>query len=172
MSDNLILGVGQDADAEGRPLGTQISLFDVSDFANPLRVQNYTVADAFSQAEWDHKAFRFLTESKILIIPLQVPSWRRNPQEGFDGFRLFSVDENEGIEPYFSIEHERNFAGCWSRSILNGRSLVFRGTIWTAKGHSILKHDLTDRAFEAKINLDDNKVDDCFPYWLGSPVIN
>jgi uncharacterized secreted protein with C-terminal beta-propeller domain len=77
--DDLILGVGQAADANGTTLGLQISLFDVSDFANPKRVQNFQVSSgrnstsssyASSDAEYDHKAFRYLVDSGLLIIPV------------------------------------------------------------------------------------------------------
>ena len=37
ISDDLLLGVGQDATAQGRTTGTQLSLFDVSDPRNPAR---------------------------------------------------------------------------------------------------------------------------------------
>ena len=35
-ADNLLVGVGQEADAEGRVLGVQISLFDASNKINPI----------------------------------------------------------------------------------------------------------------------------------------
>jgi uncharacterized secreted protein with C-terminal beta-propeller domain len=37
VGDGLLLGVGQSAELDGRTLGTQMSLFDVSDPANPQR---------------------------------------------------------------------------------------------------------------------------------------
>ena len=35
IGEDLLLGVGQDADENGRPLGTQLSIFDVSDLRKP-----------------------------------------------------------------------------------------------------------------------------------------
>ena len=35
IGDDLLLGIGQDVDEEGRPQGTQLSLFDVSDLRKP-----------------------------------------------------------------------------------------------------------------------------------------
>ena len=35
IGEDLLLGVGQDATEEGRPTGTQLSLFDVSDLRKP-----------------------------------------------------------------------------------------------------------------------------------------
>ena len=41
IGKNVLLGVGQDADELGRVLGTQVSVFDVSDLANPVRTHQF-----------------------------------------------------------------------------------------------------------------------------------
>ena len=56
IGDGKLLGIGQDADNSGRTRGTQISLFDVSDSSNPLRLDKVDIGGA-SAAEYDHKAF-------------------------------------------------------------------------------------------------------------------
>jgi Beta propeller domain len=80
-SDDMIIGVGQAANTNGTLTGLQISLFDVSDLANPKRVQQYevsprrssgTVSSSSSDAQYDYKAFRYLPENKLLIIPVTV----------------------------------------------------------------------------------------------------
>ena len=38
IGEDLLLGIGQDASEEGRPTGTQLSLFDVSDLRKPTRL--------------------------------------------------------------------------------------------------------------------------------------
>ena len=38
IGEDLLLGIGQDADENGRPLGTQLSIFDVSDLRKPTRL--------------------------------------------------------------------------------------------------------------------------------------
>ena len=168
----MILGVGQGADETGRTLGLQISLFDVSDFSQPLRVQNYLEGGdggySSSEAQYDHKAFRYLDESRLLILPLTVYG-DRGDNDGFDGFRLYKIDEEAGITPYFSIEHASSnfYDGCWSSAgYLQARSLVFGGDIMTFKGHSILSHDLTSQLPDTTpIKLDDGIVD-CSPYYF------
>ncbi|MDX1449294.1 MAG: beta-propeller domain-containing protein, partial [Acidimicrobiia bacterium] len=60
VADGRLLGVGQDADEEGRVLGTQISLFDVSNPANPQRIDQVTLEGGWSQAEGNHLAFTFV----------------------------------------------------------------------------------------------------------------
>ena len=57
MGDGLLMGIGQDADENGRVTGSQVSIFDVSDLANPQRIQQLTFASGYSEAEYDHRAF-------------------------------------------------------------------------------------------------------------------
>ncbi len=83
VGDGLLMGVGQDATDEGRVLGTQISLFDVSDPANPQRVSQITIEDAWAEAEWDHHAF--LWWDGLAVSPYQVWSWNEKDEtETFD----------------------------------------------------------------------------------------
>ena len=46
LGDDLLLGVGQDATEEGRVLGTQLSLFDVSDLRRPVRITQYALGSS------------------------------------------------------------------------------------------------------------------------------
>lgn len=59
VGDGLLLGLGQDADEQGRVKGTQLSLFDVTDPANPTRVAQVTMEGGWSQVEGDHHAFTY-----------------------------------------------------------------------------------------------------------------
>jgi len=60
ISEDLLLGVGQDATAQGRTQGTQLSLFDVSDPRRPSRRAQVALgANASSNAEYDPHAFLF-----------------------------------------------------------------------------------------------------------------
>jgi uncharacterized secreted protein with C-terminal beta-propeller domain len=70
VSADRILGVGQEATEEGWTTGTKVAMFDVSDPQNPQRLYDYTLADAWSEAEWDHRAF--LLWEDTLVIPLEV----------------------------------------------------------------------------------------------------
>ena len=59
IGEGLLMGVGQDATDDGRVLGTQVSVFDVSDPANPVRLHHHSLGQGWSQAEWDHHAFLY-----------------------------------------------------------------------------------------------------------------
>jgi hypothetical protein len=52
-----LLGVGQDADEDGRVKGLQLSLFDVSDPAAPRRLDAVGMGQAWTEVEGDHHAF-------------------------------------------------------------------------------------------------------------------
>ena len=69
-----LIGVGQDANAQGQTQGTQISLFDVSDLAAPVRLAVYHVKFGHSEAEFDPHAFLYWPASRLLVIPVQMPS--------------------------------------------------------------------------------------------------
>src|SRR5215469_7187406 len=69
-----LIGVGQDANALGQTTGTQISLFDVSDLAAPVRMATYDVQFGHSEAEFDPHAFLYWPATRLLVIPVQLPS--------------------------------------------------------------------------------------------------
>ncbi len=73
VGDGLLLGVGQDASADGRVQGTQLSLFDVSDPANPQRLSTLSIGGT-SEAEWDHHAFLYWPEDGTILLPVS-PGW-------------------------------------------------------------------------------------------------
>jgi hypothetical protein len=66
-----LIGVGQNANAQGRISGTQVSLFDVGDLASPSRLASYTLAGSHSDAEFDPHAFLYWPATGLLVIPLQ-----------------------------------------------------------------------------------------------------
>jgi hypothetical protein len=71
VGDGLLLGVGQDVDEEtSRQLGTQLSLFDVSDPAKPTRIDQVRVDNASTPIEWDHHAFTWWEARRLAIVPV------------------------------------------------------------------------------------------------------
>lgn len=89
VSEDLLLGVGQDADEQGRTLGVQLSLFDVSDPAKPVRRANTTLGESYSDAEFDHHAFLFWKPANLAVIPLSA--FGSNDQIAFEGAIGFRV---------------------------------------------------------------------------------
>jgi len=72
IGDGLVLGVGTDADDEGRVRGAKVSVFDVSDPADPAEVAVWNAPDGWSDAGWEHRSFLWWAPEKLAVIPLQV----------------------------------------------------------------------------------------------------
>ena len=72
ISDTLVLGVGSDADPEGRVTGAKVSLFDVSDLTEPLEVAVWTAPDGWNDIGWDHRAFLWWAPEELAVIPVTV----------------------------------------------------------------------------------------------------
>jgi hypothetical protein len=72
IGDGLLLGIGQDATLDGRVLGTHVSVFDVGNPDNPVRVQHLLLGEAWSEAEFDHHAFLFWPPSGLAVLPLET----------------------------------------------------------------------------------------------------
>mmetsp|Transcript_2296 Transcript_2296/g.3520 ORF Transcript_2296/g.3520 Transcript_2296/m.3520 type:complete len:918 (-) Transcript_2296:32-2785(-) len=177
-----IIGVGQDADKDGRATGLQISLYNVADLAKPNLVHRYNAENAdgedtiisSSAAQYDPKAFRFLPQSKILIIPTTIRA--TDTGETFDGFNIFHVaHDDSGIAFRFSISHytydkKEIWGGCWYDAYLRPRSLVHANIVTTIKGHTVLTHDLSTKEMKWKLNLDSNNTDcNNKGYWVSQP---
>jgi uncharacterized secreted protein with C-terminal beta-propeller domain len=73
VNDDLLIGFGRDVDEDtGADKGIQVSLFDVSDPSSPKRLATRSLSEAWqhSEAEWDHHAFSYFPEERILAVPV------------------------------------------------------------------------------------------------------
>jgi uncharacterized secreted protein with C-terminal beta-propeller domain len=70
VGENRLVGIGQEADTRGRTQGTQVSLFDVSDPAEPRRLAQHHVTDGYSEAEYDPHAILWWPATELLVIPM------------------------------------------------------------------------------------------------------
>ncbi|MDF2751173.1 MAG: Beta propeller domain protein, partial [Gaiellaceae bacterium] len=93
IGDDLLLGVGQDATAEGRPTGTQVSVFDVSNLRRPARLHTEHLGQGWSEAEHDHHAFLYWPRTGLMVIP-------------FDGAAVGLRVGRGSIDRVGRVEHE------------------------------------------------------------------
>jgi hypothetical protein len=100
VGEDLLIGVGQDATAEGRALGTQLSLFDVSDLRNPRRLHQLALTESSSEVEYNHHAFLYWPATGLTVIPVQ--QWSR--EDVFIGAAGFRVDPS-GIADLGRLSH-------------------------------------------------------------------
>ncbi|CAN5124356.1 hypothetical protein BH20ACT16_BH20ACT16_10830 [soil metagenome] len=128
ISDDLLLGVGQDATAQGRTQGTQLSLFDVSDPRRPARRGQVSLgAGASSTAEYDPHAFLFWKPSNLAVIPLSTYGDTGQDFEGAVGFSIGAASIAEAGR----ISHPPRTAGDQAFKPPIGRSLVIGETLYT-----------------------------------------
>ena len=135
VGEGLLLGVGQDATDEGRTTGTQLSLFDVSNPADPQRISTLPIG-GYSEVEWDHKAFLFWPADGTIVLPVS-PGWG---DCGPDGDCL-----------------AKGIAGAGGGAVvaeLVGRELVARGTI----SHSAPNQQGCWNPLQRSIVIDDELV--------------
>ncbi len=98
LSDGLLLGVGREATAEGQVTGAKVSLFDVSDPANPRTIDTWDLADGYTDVEYDHLAFLYWAPEQIAVLPMQ--DWAHN----FVGAVVLKTDD--GLREVGRITHE------------------------------------------------------------------
>lgn len=132
VGDGLLLGVGQDANADGTTNGAQLSLFDVSDPSAPARIATHSLGrHAYSDVEWDHHAFFFDPETSVSITP--VTDWNSGG-DAFYGAVGVQVDP-PGLTELARLEH----GGGWRAAIT--RSLSRDGSVYTVSAKGVMRHD-------------------------------
>lgn len=70
VGDDLLLGVGQDADAQGRVTGMQVSLFDLSDRTAPTQVDRLPLGQGWTPAADESRAFGYDVARRTALLPL------------------------------------------------------------------------------------------------------
>ena len=70
VTETLLLGIGQDADDDGRTVGTQVSLFDISDLTDPVRVDQWRLLGGHSEIEYNPRAFLHWPAENLFVLPV------------------------------------------------------------------------------------------------------
>jgi hypothetical protein len=141
-----VLGIGQEADLRGVVQGTQVSMFDVSDLADPrLRAQHH-VRHGHSEAEFDPHAFLWWPAERLLVVPLTTAPVSVD-RGGFwapeHGALVLRVDD-DGFTELDLITHPP--AGDWERTGQIRRSLVIDDTLWTVSWGGLQANELATLA--------------------------
>jgi uncharacterized secreted protein with C-terminal beta-propeller domain len=171
-NDNLLIGLGRDTSANEwggvTQKGVKLSLFDVSDVADPKEVDTYIIGDssANSAALHDHKAFLFSRDKNLLAIPVtmrgsniiepmsdEIIAGKPAYSENFHGAAVFTVTP-DGFELKGRIEHSDGTEGSswfWSGyryyDTTVKRCLYINDTLFTFS-NKYLKMNLLDNLSE------------------------
>ncbi|MEO1268462.1 MAG: beta-propeller domain-containing protein [Myxococcota bacterium] len=107
MDNGHLLAVGMDGTDDGQLTGMQVSIFDVSDFANPRLAHKFALGDnawTWSEALWNHHAFTY--HNNRLAIPASYET--HSPTDGwsyFSGLVVLDIDAEAGISEVGRIDH-------------------------------------------------------------------
>ena len=143
IGEGRLVGVGRDADLDGRDRGFLLSLFDVSDPTAPTQLQTWTMENAWSQAGNDPQAFLWWGPESAAILPMErftEPSPNDPTLEVGHGsvMTVFDVDD-AGITERAAVGAD----GRWA-----SRAIVVQGRLWSLFDGAVVVSDFdgTDRA--------------------------
>lgn len=148
--DDVIIGLGRDADLEGRQQGLKISLFNVEDVTQPEEVASYKVSGKYSSstAEFEHHAFLFSREKELLVIP--VYQYDYQSKDRFNGVLVFSVEPDD-IDLVGEVAHDSDRYRYQSAV---ERSLYIEDLLYT-KSYDLLRiHELGTLDHVEDVDLD------------------
>lgn len=134
VGEDLILGVGQDADTEtGRTQGAAVSLFDIADRSAPRLVDRVTYGqDTFSSVGFDPRAFLYWEPSALALVPI------RDYSQEADAFASAVRVAPDGVEEAARLAPVT--AGSYPAVVL--RSFVADGQVFVVSADGIAAADL------------------------------
>ncbi|MEX2393378.1 MAG: beta-propeller domain-containing protein, partial [Actinomycetota bacterium] len=144
IGDTLLLGIGQDVAVggpeEGRPLGVQMSLFDVADPREPTRIDQASVGgkNSYTPIEHDHHAFLWWEATSLAMVPADGYNEQTGVNRG--GAYAFRVADRK-ITDIGSITH-RNHVSDKNMSASISRSIVIGDDIYTLSIFGLMGSDL------------------------------
>ncbi|HEX6206884.1 MAG TPA: beta-propeller domain-containing protein [Actinomycetota bacterium] len=139
VGEGRLLGVGQDATEGGLTRGTQLSLFDVSDPADPRRIDTVKIADGSSEAEWDHHAFLYWEPEGLVVVP--ITTWGDElGGGGFSGAVAVRL-QGDGLWKAGTLSHGDGAVGEWLPGGIR-RSLVVGDLLYTVSETGLEASDL------------------------------
>ena len=172
---NHIIGVGKNATPSTQGYtelfqGVQVSLFDVSNVSNPIRVANYLIGDRGSDTPvlQDPKAFLFDATKSLMVIPVSVALINQTamnqtwitpsilPQYGqlvFQGAYVFNVTLTNGFVLKGTVTDIQNSTQLWNPNYYITRSLYIGSMLYTVSNAEVKINNLQDLSLVKTINL-------------------
>jgi putative cell wall-binding protein len=146
VSPDRLVGVGREADDEGRVTGSQVSMFDIGDRTAPKLVERRAYPEGYSAAEGDHHAFLHWPATGLVVVPMVQYTERGVSFDGAIGY-----DVSGGRLPEKGRTSHQDDAGADTDTQIQ-RSVVAGGLLWTVSSAGVEAAELStlaERAFVA-----------------------
>lgn len=154
VGEGLLMGIGQDATEEGMIQGTQVSVFDVSDISDPVRLDTHTLSEGSgSQVEYDHHAFLYW--EGLAMVPVQQWWWdeRTETESAFMGAVGLRVADDGTLREVATVIHPDGEGknADWRAQIV--RTVVVDDSVYTISAKGIMKSSLDGLDEQAWLDL-------------------
>ena len=196
MGDNHLLTIGIAGDEDGLEWGvTQISIFDVSDFSNPvlessLRLtpaleDEYDWSYSYSEATYEHKAFQYWEADGLLAIPMSTQRYYSDVKE-IDGrlyyasgyeyiskLMLINAKPGEDLTIYNEVDHSSFYNSSYSWDTPDVRRSIFMGGgdyIYAISEKGVTAHNVDTMERTGFVELPSDNKPSYVDYYYGEVV--
>ncbi len=179
LADDRLLTIGVGADDEGTARWglTQISMFDVRDFANPVLQDTLPLEVegewTWSEAQWEHKAFQYWAPKELLAVP--ASSYRELGDTDGDGYyewqyvsrlQLINVSLADGLSLKGTIDHSDLYSTDDYWYYRDVRRTIFMGDfIYAVSDRGITVHRTADLGLVTQQPLPGYSPEDWYWWW-------
>lgn len=130
--ENLLFGVGEEADEDGRTLGFKMSMFDVSDKENIFEVNKYAVEGVWASDTYDYKNMMVAPEKSLFGLTVYKDDYELDMEDYKLGifhrnisqteFNVYKYEDDKFSE-VISYEYESEYSLRWEYEDFEYRGL-------------------------------------------------
>ena len=147
ISESIILGIGYNGDSQNADFTSlKVSLFDVSDMANPKEISTLTYDDSYSYVIDNPKAFIYNTREGYIALPVQIYG-----KYELSGYACYIIGiENNTLTLRYNLSHKVT-------DVYSGITFL-RGTyigdsFFTVSDNLTVKHSLKDGTAQSECKI-------------------
>ncbi len=131
LGNDHILGIGFDADSEGRTTGLKLSIYDISDKTNPTVFDEvvFGYGDhgwAWSSSTYNHKDLIVDLNKGIIAFPMTMCSYTEDYSKWSyeSGVMIYNIDLEEGLSFNGFMKSNTTYDYYWRESVYKGQFIA------------------------------------------------
>lgn len=155
LSEDIILGIGYNGDSQNADFTSlKVSLFDVSDMANPKEISNLTYDNSYSYVVDNPKAFVYNSEESYMVLPVEV--YGKYELSGYACYVISTKNNKLTLKHEFKHEVQDVYSG-----ITFLRGTYIGDELYTVSDNLTVKHSLKngEKLGECKIYEEGKKLE-------------